>query len=85
MGKSGAVDVFEHFDSYVENIESKNKILQVFSDEPNVNLSFLKILDEHRPDAEFNPLIAIGTWGLHTIHNSFKHGKRRVIGTFRIH
>ena len=37
-------------------------------------MSTLKILDDHRRDAELNPLINIGTCGLHTIHNSFKHG-----------
>ena len=75
MGKSAAIDVLEHFNSCVESIE-KHKILQVFSDGPNVNLSFLKFLDEHRCDADLNPLINIGTCGLHTVHNSFKHGEK---------
>ena len=70
---SAVVDVFEYFNPSVESIE-KPKILQVFSDGPNVNLSHLKILDDHRRDAELSPLINIGTCGLHTIHNSFKHG-----------
>ena len=75
MGKSAAIDVLEHFNSCVESIE-KHKILQVFSDGPNVNLSFLKLLDEHRRDADLNPLINIDTCGLHTVHNSFKHGEK---------
>ena len=66
--------MLEHFNSCVESIE-KNKILQVFSDGPNVTLSFLKTPDEHRRDDELNLLIDIGTCGLHTIHNSFKHGE----------
>ena len=74
MGKSGALDVLEDFFSCVKSIE-KNKILQVFSNGLNVNLSFLKILDEHRGDAELNPLIDIGTLVLHAVHNSFKHGE----------
>ena len=57
--------------------------MQVFSDGPNVNLSFLKILDEHRRDAEVNPMIDIGTCGLHTVRNSLKQRERRVIGTLR--
>ena len=73
MGKSAAVDVLEHFNSCVE---SSKKKLQVFSDGLNVNLSLLKILNEHRCDAELNPLIDIGTCGLHIIHNSFKHGEK---------
>ena len=75
MGKSAAIDMLEHFNSCVESIE-KHKILKVFSDGPNVNLSFLKLLDEHRRDADLNPLINIGTCGLHTVHNSFKHGEK---------
>ena len=54
----------------------KNKILQVFSDQPNVSLSFLKILEEHRRDAELNPLIGIDTCRLHTVHNLFKYGEK---------
>ena len=72
---SAVVDVLEHFNSCVEIIE-ENKILQVFSDVPNVNLSFLKILDEHRRDAKPNLLIEIDTCGLHAVHNSFKHGEK---------
>ena len=49
MGKLVAVDLL------------RKKILQVFSDGPNINLSYLKILNEHRRDAQLNPLIDIGT------------------------
>ena len=77
MGKSAAVDVLEHFNSCVESIE-KNEILQVFSDGPiNVNLSFLKILDEHKRVTELNPLIDIGTCGLYTEHNLFDESSSR--------
>ena len=48
MGESAEVDVLEYFNSCVESVEKKSKILQVFSDGPNVNLSFLRILDKHR-------------------------------------
>ena len=83
MGKSAAVAVLEHFNSCVKSIKKKIKFLQVFSDGPNVNLSFIKILDEHRRDAEVNPMIDIGTCGSHTVRNSFKQRERRVIGTLR--
>ena len=72
IGKSAAVDYLNILNSCVESIVKKK--LQVFSDRPSVDLSFLKNLDEHRRDAELNPLIDIGTCGLHTLHNSFKHG-----------
>ena len=52
----------------------KEKLLQVSSDGPNVNLKFLKNLAEERKNDEMTQLIDIGTCGLHTIHNSFKHG-----------
>ena len=60
MGKSAAIDVLEHFNSFVECIEKKKKFYK-FSLTDRINLSFLKILDEHRRDAELNPLIDIGT------------------------
>ena len=63
--------MLEHFNSCVESIEKKQ------------TLSFLKMLDEYRRDAELNPLIDVGTWGFHTLNNLFKHGERRVIGTLR--
>ena len=39
MGKSSANDVFQHFDSFIETIY-KTKLLQVFSDGPNMNLEY---------------------------------------------
>ena len=49
--------------------------MQVSSDGPNVNLVFLDLLNEHRSDNELSRLINIGTCGLHTTHNSMKHGE----------
>ena len=49
--------------------------MQVSSDGPNVNLVFLDLLNEHRSDNELSRLINIGTSGLHTTHNSMKHGE----------
>ena len=50
------------------------KLIQVSSDEPNVNLAFLKLLDVKRKDYELDPLIDIGICRLHTLHQSFHHG-----------
>ena len=75
LGKSAAVDVLEHFNPCFNSIEKKKKKLQIFCDGPNFILSILKILDEHRRDAELNTLIDISNYGLHTIHNLFKHGE----------
>ena len=49
--------------------------MQVSSDGPNVNLVFLDLLNEHRSDNELSRLMNIGTCGLHTTHNSMKHGE----------
>ena len=35
----------------------------------------MDILDGKRKDAEMNDLISIGTYGLHTMHRAFQHGK----------
>ena len=70
IGKSAVVNVLEQFNSCVESIETKIYMyITSFSDGPNVNLSFLNILDGDRRDAELNSLIDIVTCGLHTIHN----------------
>ena len=61
---------------WVTNEGSSNAIfIQVSSDDPNVNLTFIDILGGKRKDAEMNDLISIGTCGLHTIHCAFQHGK----------
>ena len=75
MGTSSAKDVFEHFDSSIQIID-KAKLLQVFSDSPNVNLAFLELLKESRREAELNELLDIGTCGLHIVHNVFQHGEK---------
>ena len=55
----------------------------MFSDGPNVTLSFLKILDEYRRDAELSLLIDLGICGLHMVQNSFKYGEKESQGTLR--
>ena len=52
------------------------KIVQVMSDGPNVNLLFLKLLNESRAEEELSRLIELGTCGLHTLHNGFQHGEK---------
>ena len=75
MGRSSAEDVLNTFLSCVSEID-KAKILQVSSDGPNVNLLFLKNLNEQRQEEELDPLIDIGTCGLHIIHGSLKAGAK---------
>ena len=75
MGKSFAIDVYSHFESCTEILEAA-KYLQVSLDSPNVNLAFLDILNEARSNADVGKkLLDLGTYGLHIMHNAFKHGK----------
>ena len=49
---------------------------QVSSDDQNVNLSFLDLLEEDKNEKELDKLVHIGTYDLHTLHNSMKHGEK---------
>ena len=42
----------------------------------NVNLLFHEVLTEKHKDEELNQLIGLGTCGLHTTHNVFKHEEK---------
>ena len=50
----------------------KSKLIQVLSDDPNVNL---KILADCHEEEDLIQLIDIGTCSLHVLHSSFKHGE----------
>jgi hypothetical protein len=75
LGKSSANDICSHFEQCLGPLE-KEKLIQVSSDGPNVNLLFLKVLAEKRKDEELTQLIDLGTCGLHTAHNAIKHGEK---------
>ena len=74
LGKAAAQDIYKKFNECISELD-ENKLLQVSSDGPNVNLAFLDLLNEHRSDNELSRLINIGTCGLHTTNNSMKHGE----------
>ena len=75
LGTSSANGICSHFERCLDPLE-KEKLLQVSSDGPNVNLLLLKILAEKCKDEELSQLIDLGTCGLHTAHNAFKHGQK---------
>ena len=75
LGKSSADDICSHFEQCLGPLE-KEKLRQVSSDGPNANLLFLKVLTEKCKDEELTQLIDLGTYGLHTAHNAFKHGEK---------
>ena len=72
MDKASVKDVFESFSACLSGI-SEGKLFPVFSDGPNVNLSFLELLEEDRNEKELSQLAHIRTCGLHTLKNSMKH------------
>ena len=75
MCKASLKDVFESLSTRLSSI-SKSKLLQVSCDSPNVNLSFLDLLEEDRNEKELSQHIHIGSCGLHTLHNFMKHGEK---------
>ena len=75
LGKSSANDLCSHFGQCLCRLE-KEKLLQVSSDGPSVNLLFLKALTEKRKDEELSQLIDLGTCDLHTAYYAFKHGEK---------
>lgn len=73
-GKPTAVDVFESFQK-CSNTMDNNKMIQISSDGPNVNLHFLDLIRRNRKDNNQRyktELLKIGTCGLHTVHGSLK-------------
>ena len=75
LGKSSINDICSHFEQCLGLLE-KEKLLQVSSDGPNVNLLFLKVFTEKCKDEELSQLFDLGTCGLHIAHNAFKHGEK---------
>ena len=53
----------------------KQKCIQISSDDPNVNLKFLNLLNEKRRNEYLNELISIGTCGLHTVSRAFQNAE----------
>ena len=49
-------------------------MIQISSDVPNLNLSFFDMIKANRLTEELPNLVDLGSCGLHTVHNAFKHG-----------
>ena len=77
LGKAAAQDIYEKFNECISELD-ENKLLQVSSDGPNVNLAFLDLLNEHRSDNELSRLINIGTRGLlQSMYKIFEEESKR--------
>ena len=70
MGKVTAANVLENYEAASEGFNN-NKFIQVSSDVPNLNLTFLELLAEKRKDDGLNEPISIGTCSLHTVSRAF--------------
>ena len=71
LGHSAASDILQHFNEE-PRVLNLSKMLQVSMDGPSNNVKCSKELSEYRCEYELNPLIDIGTCGLHIVHGAFK-------------
>ena len=69
MGRSTADDVLKTFKNGISDVD-ESKVMQVSSDVPSVNLAFLKKYASVRKEKELDPLMDLGTCGLHGVKNS---------------
>ena len=51
-------------------------MFHVSCDGPNINLSFLDLLEEDGNEKELSQLVQIGTCDLHTLHSSMEDGEK---------
>ena len=75
MGRSTADEILETFQNGISRVDA-SKVMQVLSDGPNVNRAFLKKYASVREGKELNPLVDLGTCGLHVVHGSMKAGAK---------
>ena len=71
LGHSAASHVLQHFNEETR-VLNLSKMLQISMDGPSTYVKFSKELSEYRCECELNPLIDIGTCGLHIVHGAFK-------------
>ena len=56
-----------------------NKLIQVSSNEPNLNFAFHKLYDEKNKDDELFFFIYIGPYGLHTYNALIMSAQRKIV------
>ena len=73
LGGAKADDILKKFeDGVTKKLKELVNLVQIGSDGPNVNISFLKKFKELREYNDLPSLLDIGTCGLHTVHGSMK-------------
>lgn len=73
LGHSTAKDLLESFTTCLSNLGlSLDKVIQIETDGPNVNLKFLRDFADHVKEEFDSKLLDIGTCSLHIVHGVFK-------------
>ncbi|KAI2665830.1 putative kinetochore protein SPC25 [Labeo rohita] len=74
LGHSTAQDLFHNFMDCVEKLNLRNMV-SISMDGPNVNWKFFELLQQEQVE-QFggSQLAVVGSCGLHTLHNAFRHG-----------
>jgi hypothetical protein len=75
FGHSTANDLVKNFYEGIGQLD-KTKLLQISMDGPNVNLKFLRSIQEDLNGEEDCHLLDLGTCGLHVVHGSFQTGHK---------
>jgi hypothetical protein len=71
LGGANSKQLLKSFNEGVSQLNIQ-KMIQISSDGPNVNLKFLRLVKEDWELNEYPALLDIGTCGLHTVHGSLK-------------
>ena len=58
---------------------SEGKMLQLSMDGPNTNWKVFDLLQQHWEEAEFSPLLELGSCSLQMLHGAFQSGNFRKI------
>ena len=70
------LDLQKQFNKTVKELDP-NKQLQIGMDGPNVDLKFLKFIQQDQKENEKHQLIDIGSCGLHIMNDAFKIGAEK--------
>ena len=73
LGHSRHTDLYNSFTSMMDEL-SKDKLVQLSMDGPSVNVKLFQTVQDDRKDKGLSHLLDMGTWGLHTLLESFKMG-----------
>lgn len=74
LGHATAADLMKHFTELEDQGLPMTTLIQIGMDGPNVNWKFYSDAKAKLVQEYDNQLINLGSCGLHTIHNAFKHG-----------